>query len=176
MSSSIIAQLIGVIAVCFSLAIFQVNKREIMLRIGAVAGLLYAVHFFLIGAPTGAAMNIVGSIRSYIFSIIKPTRKNIWILVFFICVSLLGAALTWEGALSLLPMGGIIFGALAFWQSNPTTIRRLALIASPLWFIYNAASGSYPGMFIEIFIMTSNLIGQYRFDFRGKTSKAIINK
>jgi len=45
-------------------------------------------------------------------------------------------------------------------------MRRLGLLSSPPWFTYNFISGSYPGMVIEVLLVTSNLIGQYRFDLK----------
>ncbi|MEK9195850.1 MAG: YgjV family protein, partial [Patescibacteria group bacterium] len=79
--------------------------------------------------------------------------------------------LTWHGLISLLPMIGMITGTIAFWQSNPRYIRLIGLISPPLWFTYNYISGSYAGMFAEIILLSSNLIGIYRFDIKFKFSK-----
>jgi hypothetical protein len=57
---------------------------------------------------------------------------------------------------------------LAVWQKNPRMIRLLSLLSPPLWLIYNVLSGSYPGILSEIFLLTSTLIGIYRFDIRKK--------
>ncbi|MEK7070605.1 MAG: YgjV family protein, partial [Patescibacteria group bacterium] len=62
-------------------------------------------------------------------------------------------------------------GTIAFWQSNPRYIRLIGLISPPLWFTYNYISGSYAGMFAEIILLSSNLIGIYRFDIKFKFSK-----
>lgn len=64
MSTFLIAQLIGFIALTVSILIFQFNKRTVMLRLGMIAGAIYAVHFFMLGAYTGSAMNLIGSFRS----------------------------------------------------------------------------------------------------------------
>lgn len=135
-----------------------------MLRLGALAAALYTVHFYLLGAFTGAAMNLVGGVRSYSYSKVTPNRSNVWIPILFTAIAILGTLLTWQGYLSILPLLGTTCGAVAFWQNNPKHIRRLAMLASPLWFVYNFISGSYPGMLIEVIMLTSNLVGQYRFD------------
>jgi hypothetical protein len=54
-------------------------------------------------------------------------------------------------------------------QLNTKNIRRVALLAPPLWFSYNFLTHSYPGMFIEIFVICSNIIGQYRFDAKSSS-------
>jgi hypothetical protein len=106
----------------------------------------------------------LGVTRSYVYYKVKPTRRNSWIMLCFLGVAGLAAAITWQGPLSLLPMLGTMSGGVAYWQTKPKHIHRLALIASPLGFIYNTISGSYAGMVIETINFTSNLIGQYRFD------------
>jgi hypothetical protein len=168
MSFDLAAQLVGVVAVLISLAIFQLNKRGTMLKFGMTAAILYAIHFFMLGAVTGAAMNAIGFGRGYVFSKVKPTKQTKWILFAFIAIGAVATALTWQGPLSMLAFGGATAGAIAFWHKTPKTVRHWALIAPPLWFTYNAISGSYPGMFIEVAILSSNLIGQYRLDFTHK--------
>lgn len=159
-------QSIGIIAVAVSLTIFQINSRNKMLQLGMIAALIYALHFFLLGARTGAAMNLIAAGRSYVYFKTTPDKRHTWILLAIGVVSVLGALLTWQGPLSLLPLLGTLSSGLAFWQTKPKNIRRFALISSPLWFAYNAVSGSYPGMFIEVVMICSNFIGQYRFDYR----------
>lgn len=166
MSLNLIAQIVGIIAVVLSLAVFQLNKRHAMLLLAMTAAFLYALHFFLLGAATGAAMNLIGAFRCYVFYKVKPTRSNAWILYVFITISLLATLYTWQGPISLLAAAGTVLSGIASWQLTPKYIRRYALSAPPPWFAYNALSGSYPGMFIEVFMFISNLIGQYRFDLK----------
>lgn len=140
-----------------------------MLKLAAAAALLYTIHFFMLGAVTGAAMNLVGALRCYTFYKVKPTEHHQWVLWFFIAVAVSAAAVTWQGPVSLLAMFGTIFSGIASWHKKPKFIRRFALSAPPMWFSYNAISGSYPGMFIEVTMFISNLVGQYRFDYRHKS-------
>ncbi|HZL08344.1 MAG TPA: YgjV family protein [Candidatus Dormibacteraeota bacterium] len=164
MVSPVIVQGIGFVAVGVSLCIFQTNKRKNMLLLSLVASLLYTAHFFLLGAITGSAMNLSGAVRSYVYYKVKPSAKNTWIMFAFLAITLAATALTWQGYISLLPMVGTVSGVVAYWQRKPKLIRRLGLISPPAWFVYNAVSGSYAGMFIEVINLSSNLIGQYRFD------------
>ncbi len=166
MSHHTLAQLLGLIAVVIALGTYQFNNRKTMLRLNMTAALFYAASFFLLGAFTGAAMNALGSIRCFSFSVIKPTRKNVWVLLIFVVAAAALTLLSWEGSRSLFAMGGSILGALAFWQKSPRVIRNLAILVPPLWFIYDTLVGSYPGMFIEVFNILSILIGKYRFDYR----------
>ena len=148
-----------------------------MLLLGMVACLLWATHFFLLGAITGASMNLIDTGRSFAFYKNKPTKRNRWLLWFFISLVTLATVLTWQGIISLLPLSGSVVGSIAYWQKKPKYIRRLGFMSSPPWLVYNVISGSYPGIAVEILKMISNLVGQYRFDFkqsafRGKLLRA----
>lgn len=139
-----------------------------MLRISMVGQILYAIHFMLLGAMTGSVMNLIGAVRSYLFAKFNDSKKPIVLFWSFIVTYLIATILTWHGLTSLLPMVGMITGTIAFWQSKPQHIRLLGLISPPLWFTYNFVSGSYPGMLAEIVLLTSNLIGIYRFDIKSR--------
>ena len=157
-------QLIGWIAVSLSIATFLFNKRSSMLITDFLAAALYALHFFLLGAITGGAMNLIGAIRGVVYYHYPPTKIRRWLFMFFIIIACIATAIFWQGPLSLLALGGTLSYALAYWQSNPTYIRRYLMASYPLWFVYNAISGSYPGMAIEVILFSANVIGQYRFD------------
>lgn len=164
MDSAFAIQAIGFVAVVLSLTVFQLNKRGHMLALSVVASLLYSVHFFLLGAPTGAAMNFINAIRYYAFGKVSPSKQNAWVLYVFLIIIATATWLTWQGWFSVLAALGSALSTLAFWQNNPTYIRRISMGVPPLWFSYNAIAGSYAGMVVEVFLFISNLIGQYRFD------------
>jgi hypothetical protein len=164
MSQYALVQIVGFIAVCFTCALFQVNSRRAMLAIGMIGGLLYATHFILLGALTGAALNLLNILKAGIFYRYNGLRRPAWIPYFFIGTTVVIGIATWHGFQSLLPVAAGCAATFAFWQLNTQRIRRLALIAPPCWFAYNIIVGSYPGMLSEIVNVSSNAIAQYRFD------------
>jgi hypothetical protein len=166
MSTNLLAQLFGLAGLTLALTIFQVKKRRNMLRISIVACSLYTVQYILLGAYTGATLNIIGGARGYAYYKVSPNRRHLWVLFTFISLAALGAILTWQGPISLLALLGSVCGTFSVWHKNPKYIRRWALLAPPLWFTYNFISGSYPGMIGEVIMLTSNLLGEYRFDLR----------
>ena len=164
MSWFIVAQIIGVLATVLSLLIYQVNRRSSMLWLGLAAGVLFAIHFYILGALTGAILNLIGIARSYTFVKVTPSRNNIWVLVLFIIIASVATVAFWQGQIGVLALVGNTASGIAFWQKKPKSIRRWALISPPLWFAYNALSRSYPGMFIEVMNVLSAVTGIYRFD------------
>lgn len=167
-----VAQIVGFVAALFTLAIYQFNSRKAMLALSMLGAFCWSVHFIMLGATTGAAMNLIAVGWSYTFTKVKPTKNNSWVLVFFLALSAFATYLTWQGYISLLAMAGDMVFTIAFWSRSTKIIRRFSLTGPPLWFIYNAFVGSYPGMLFEIFSFTSNLVGQYRFDIKTKKKLA----
>lgn len=162
------AQLVGVVATVCSLLIFQVNRRKAMLLFSFAAALLWATHFFMLGAMAGAVMNLVLAARGYVFSRIKPGHSTLWVLGVFVVLSVAAALISGQILLGMLPATASIISAVAFWQKDPKLIRRLYLASNPLWLTYNVLVGSYPGVVVEVLLIGSNLLGQYRFDFLRK--------
>jgi hypothetical protein len=161
----VIIQGIGLIALLTNLSVFQTNTRKNMLLLGLITCLLWAAHFYLLGAMTGSAMNLLAAGRFCVYYRVKPSKQNRWISWLFVGLTLLATALTWQGRMSLLPFIGTTAMVIAFWQTKPKYIRRLALASSPPWIIYGAIVGSYPVIVAETLLLISIFIGQYRFDF-----------
>jgi hypothetical protein len=128
--------------------------------------LLFVIHYSLLRAWTGAAMNGIEAGIVYI-SYKKENsvraKNRLWLYV-FIGLYILAAALTVRKAVSLLPVLAQIAGAIAVWQKSPRTIRYIMLIPRPLWFTYNLAVGSHAGVVAEMFIFISVIAGIVRFD------------
>lgn len=142
-----------------------------MLAFGMTSGSLWTLHFFLLHALTGAAMNFIGASRAYTYYKIKPVKSNLWVLWSFTAISVSATALTWQGIISLLPFIGSMTGVIGYWQPTAKSIRRISLISPPSWFTYNFISHSYAGMATEILIMTSILTGIHRLDRKPKKRK-----
>lgn len=164
--SPVIVQGIGVVAMIVAISAYQTNTRKSILLLGMTASLLWSAHFFLLGAATGSALNLLSTVRTGIYLRVRPSRRNMWIMWSFAGLLALATVLTWHGLISLLPFMGSMFGVLGDWQKRPKYIRRLNFGSSPSWLVYNVISGSYPGIAVEILKMSSNLIGQYRFDLK----------
>lgn len=166
---NLVAQSIGFFALAIIVMVFQVNRRRHMLYLKAAASVLFAIHFGLLGAWTGAAMNGVNVARCSVFSLKNQYKwaHHIFWLFFFIALLWTAGILSWQGYISLLPMAGMTFGSIAFWMTDKRKIRLIALMTPMMWFTYNYMSGSYPGMATDTLLFISNVIGIVRFDLLG---------
>jgi hypothetical protein len=159
-----LGQIIGIIAVIVSISVYQFNNRVRMLQLAMISALLFAASFYCLKAYTAAALNVLGAIRCYVYFKVVPGKRTVWIFWLFALLSIIAAAITWGGPVSLLALAGTLLYGIAEWQKSPKIIRRFSMLGPPLWFCYNFIVRSYPGMVIEIFVMFSNVVGQFRFD------------
>lgn len=164
--NSIIVQTIGFIALFFVLFSFQKNKRSKILAIMLIGLALFVIHFGLLGAWTGALMNLIET--GVVFVAYKKetepwAAKKFWPYLFIFIYSVVGFLVA-KHLVDILPVIAQIFGTIAVWQTNPRTIRFIMLVPRPLWFFYNMIVGSYGGMATEVFILLSLVVGILRFD------------
>lgn len=174
-SSQFFIQSLGVVALVFSMLVFQAGKRKEMLKLHTGASLLYSAHFFLLGGYSGAIINLVNALRNYSFYKINKKSPNWTLPVCFIILFVIAGLASWQGPVSLLPIVGAISGTIAFWQLDPKWIRIFSLFVSPAWFLYALIVGSYPMMISEIIMFSSDVVGLFRFDYLKNNGGHIIS-
>lgn len=166
-----IIQGVGYVALILIALSFQNNKRHTLLLFMLSGILLFVVHYILLGAWLGALMNLIGAAMVLVSSKKDSApwaMRKFWFYLFILLFAIVGIA-TSKTLIDFLPVLAQIIGTFAIWQTNPRTIRFLMLIPRPLWFLYNLMVGSYPGMFTEVFVFLSVIVGIVRFDILKKT-------
>lgn len=163
--NGVIAQIIGLIALVFAMVSYQMKTQKKIVLIQIISCTFFAVHFLMLGAYTGALMNLIAAIRSVVFANKdkKWGRSNWWI-VFFSLVCVVAVGFTWEGTLSLMPMLGMVLTSVAWGIENATLVRLISLPSSPLWIVYNFICGSTAGVLTEVFVMISIVTAMIRLD------------
>ncbi len=172
LSTESFSQVIGLLALFLTVAAYQVKERNGVLVALCASNLFWCIHFYLIGGLTGSAMNAVSMTRNYIYRRHRDLYSDFRLPIIFLAIFSFAAALTWQGLLSLLPLGGAVTGTIAYWQRNPKSIRLLSLLSPPMWFFYNFIQRSYPGMIIEIFVFCSISFAILRYDIFGQSEPA----
>lgn len=161
-----LAQAVGLVAFVIAILSFQKNSQKGILGLQLLSTSLFCLHFVLLGAQVGALLNAVGALRSFVFGHQEKrwAQGRVWLVVFLL-LSVGACALTWENALSLLPMAGMIFTTVAFWIHDAAWVRRISFPSSPCWLIYNAAHRSWAGVLTECFVMCSILVAMWRYEW-----------
>jgi hypothetical protein len=169
-----ISQGIGFIGMALIFISFQQNDKRRILWIQAGAGLVFALHFILLGAPTGMSMNLVEIPRNLILSRKHEKKYQIMWAVIFIAAFAAVGVLTQESIFSLFPISAMSCSTIVFSLKNPRMIRFLSLPVSVLWLTYNILSSSIAGIMTESFCLVSLFTAIFRFDvFTKKNDTAL---
>ncbi len=174
----IIIQAIGFVGLMFVVASFQKDRRSFTLILQLLAALAFTVHFSLLGAWTGAAMNGLSAATAYVFYLRDSRRwlNNKGVMYLFIIFFWVAGLLTWEGYISLLPVISMTLECFALWSSRTRHIRWLFLSARPAWIAYDLIVSSYAGLATEAFIVSSLFIAIIRFDILKRENSETTNR
>lgn len=161
----IIIQLIGGLGILASIISFQCKKHNFVLLFRTLNEFLFAIQYFLLGAYTGMAMNLVGCIRNIIFTkqISKHKKTTVGVILFSVLFTVFGIV-TWQGLKSVLIIIAKILSTLAYGNKNTSFVRKTILISSTGWLVYNLLVFSIAGVLCEAFTLTSIIIGIIRLD------------
>ena len=128
-----------------------------------VTDLLWITHFLLLGGYTMACISSIAVFRGIVF-INRDKRffkSKLW-LYFFIALSLLTPALTWEGIHSIFPAISSTAATIGFWSESVKKTKTISLFVSVNQIIYCVARNSYAAITNEIVTITSILISLLR--------------
>ena len=163
----ILAEAVGVVALVTGVISYQMNTHKKIAALKAACEGFFAVHFFMLAAYPGSAMNLIGAIRDVVFLFCVEKHKPVipFVAVFSIAMTVC-CALTWQGAISILAVGGKLCTTVAFAVKNPKFVRLLTAPSCVMWIIYDCVIFSVPGILIESFGLVSIIIGYFRYDFK----------
>ena len=159
----IIGQIFGVIAIALGFLSYQMKTAGRILLLQALTGVVFAVHYCMIGAITGMAMNIVCFIRCivYYFRNKRGSSEKISPIIFTLIMAVIGI-ITWDAWYSVFVFSGILINTLCMAFANPQKVRASILVTSPLVLIYDAFALSFGGMVYESVAIISAVIGILR--------------
>ena len=111
-------------------------------------------------------LDVLGAISSVIAAkkhlpfIKKHTR------IFVVCMDLIIVAaglLLYVNPFSLLPIAGVLLHTTAFWINDEKIIRRVSLLGSPFWMIYNFSCLAYGSAVGDFLTMVSIVIAMIKY-------------
>lgn len=165
LQSNIVIQGLGVIGIIAALLSFQCKSHKKIVIFGALNEFFFMLQYILLGAYTGAAVNILGIIRNYTFGVQVAHNKNTNFsrLLFSVLFLVFGIA-TWGGWVSLLVIFAKIVSTLGYGFKKPFFVRLTVLPTCVCWLIYNWFAHSAAGVVCESLRIASILVGIVRID------------
>lgn len=179
----IIAQAIGIAAMVGIVGSFQQKTHKAAVAWQCAGSALFVVNMLMLGAISGALMNLVGAVRSLLFMNREKIKNHIkvyvgvflaiiWIFYFMVFTVFEKEVTPANIILELLPTIGMSITTVGFSMKKAKNVRVAGLLNSPPWLIYNAASHTIGGVLCELLNCTSIIIGFIRLDRKGTENKA----
>ena len=172
------AQSLGIVAMILTVLSMQCRSNKNLFLFQEISGVFFAVSFFMLGAWSGALMNLYGTIRPELLRREKIAQSK-WVLIllfgmlFLISLTVL-LLLKEKWYLVLLVTIAQGFGTFFMWKQNGKNIRLVQLYAvSPLWITYNCLIPvpSVGGILTELINIASVLLSLFRYRKVGFTRK-----
>lgn len=163
----IIFQIIGFVGLLFSVLAFQCRSHKGIMIFRTLGELTFALQYFLLGAYTGGAMNLVGATRNALFaSLVAHGRTTLPCQILFSTFFVAFGIVTWQGCISIPVICAKVVTTVAYGIKNPKILRLLTFPTSVCWLVYNICSRSLAGVLCELFTCLSLIIAFIRIDFR----------
>ena len=165
----VIAQILGFLAVSLYILSYQLKKRAHIVGVTCVSNVLYVLQYLLLGAFSGAVMDILSTVSSFLAAKKNAKRfkryaKFVAVLtVIIILASGLIIAIMSKNWVELLPIGGAVFPIIGLWCDNEQTIRKFGLIGAPFWMIYNFISDAYGAAIGSVISIISLIVALIRY-------------
>ena len=163
----VIIQLIGFLGLAMSILAFQFKRHRGIVLCKATSELTFALQYILLGAWTAAVLDFISVIRNLLYSyLVKKNRSTAPVIIIFgVFVGLTGF-FTYDGILSLLPIGSKLLTTISYGIKQEKWLRLITLPSCILWIIYNLFVGSIAGVLTDSVTFVSLLIAMYKFDIR----------
>ncbi len=171
----IIAQIVGIFGMLMSVLSYQQKGKARILTFQLLGSALFVVNFFMLGAFSGAILNLVAIIRALIFIYEDKVRGDhpvwtiglttVYVLSYVSVFTIFGKEPSIKNLiLEVLPVIAMTVTTIAFRHKEDKILRRVAFISSPLWLTYNTIFFSLGGIIGETLNLTSAIVGTIRLD------------
>lgn len=171
----ILAQGISLVAMCLNVLSFMQKSKNRIIRMQLLGSGLFFTSYILLGATTGALLNVIGVFRATVYSKQEKfhAEDKRWIGVFtglFLVVYALSFLLFRMPAtlgnllIELLPVASMVLSTVGFSLKSAALVRRLGFFYCPMWLTYNCFRFNLGGILCEIFSLVSIFIGYLRHD------------
>ena len=138
--------LIGVLALSVNMSWPLLHGRKRILTVQALGSSLFALHYLLIGAETGAVMCAAAIVQSVTGALVRQRTMRLGIVGMTLVAGVTMTFLTWQGLPSAFAQATGIFSAAGRLQPNTRRLRWLFVGSVLCSLIHNFLVGSLWGL------------------------------
>jgi len=147
------AQVVGYIALALGTTAFLQRRDDRLKFFNATQGLVYALHFVLLGNLPASASSLISSFRSFL-----ALRYRSWALGATIIAANVGMGVAFaKSPAGWLPVIGSCIATFAIFTMRGVPFRSVLLISTLLWLANNIITGSIGGTLLELANATINI-------------------
>ena len=163
MSNSLLIHVSGLLALTLNVvALVCTCERSLRLRSG-VAGMVWALNNFLMGANVAAALSVVSAGRTATSAVTLGERRSRRIGFAIFALRTLAVGLwTWGGWASLLMVVASLMSTYAVFHLTGRSLRWVMLAVSALWMVNAWSYGSWEQMTANVLSAAASLYGACR--------------
>ena len=156
------AQVVGFVALCFSITAWQMKKPEHILAVQIPNSALWCVQYMLLASPVAALSSFFCIFKDLGF--IKSKEKHLkYIITAYIAINFIACGLFYESLFSLLPViVCLLVNIPLLKKDNRHWMARGTLASQLCWIIFNLHAGAYMGIVTALLVSVSSFIGMYR--------------
>ena len=158
-----IGQIFGIIAIILGFVSYQLKTQKQLLFMQTSVAAVFCVHYFLIGAYSGMAMNAVNIVRNIFYD--RRTQKgstSIVTPIIFVIVQCIMCIITWDAWYSVFILLGVGINTFCMSFKDPQNVRKSIIVTSPMVLTYDIFARSIGGSIYETVALISAAIGVFR--------------
>ena len=149
-------QLIGILAFAILVLSFYKTDPKTIIVYQAVSNFAHTIHYFLLGALSGAYISFIGIFRN--IAVIKVKKHKKILVGIVILLYLIVTLIFYEGIHSLFPIVANSIYLIAMVMGSKKSLLIGGIISPVLWATYGLFVGSYASVITETILLISNTI------------------
>ena len=160
----IFAHSLGIAAMLILISSLQIHDKKKLVIMQTAGVICFSLHYFLIGAYSGAALNLICAIRNLLYYRRTARGENgVLIPIIFAVLIIIASVFSWDGYHSLFIISGLVINTLGLGLLGTQNFRKSLLVSCPLVLIYNIFEFSIGGIINEALSIISATIGIIRY-------------
>ena len=156
------AQVVGAIALCFSMTAWQMKKPEHILAVQVPNSALWCLQYILLASPVAAISSFFCIFKD--IGVINAKEVNLkYIVGSYIGIHFIALGFFYESVFSILPViVSLLVNIPLLKKDNRHWMARGTLTSQFCWITYNLHAGAYVGIAIALLVGASTIIGMAR--------------
>ncbi|MBQ0125181.1 MAG: YgjV family protein [Clostridiales bacterium] len=158
-------RVIGILGIIFSVISFQYKKHSGIMLFRTLNESFFGVQYILLGAYTGAGINLLSCFRNVVFAErVKKEKTTLPAQIIFSVIFTVIGIITWEGPKSILIVVAKVISTFGYGMKNTKFLKITILFTASCWLVYNLFVGSIEGALCEAFTLCSIIVALIRMD------------